>query len=152
MMKMRRNKRPIKNHGSLELIKKKLDEGLMVELSSSSDDGELDDQPQQLATRNEELPSFESITSSIEAEMREILSELDNSSEPDWPDLSDPDLEGAIINLMGPREGKLCTPFQLTDKIKRELVRRAKQTGVRALDWTMSTFNKVGDVGTLRAV
>ena len=141
-----------KNGDFLELIKKKLDEGLMVELSSSSDDGELDDQPKQQATRNEALPSFESITSSIEAEMREILSELDNSSEPDWPDLSDPDLEGAIINLMGPREGKLCTQFQLTDKIKRELVRRAKQTGVRALDWTMSTFKKVGGVGTLRAV
>ena len=91
MMKMKRNKRFMKNHGSLELIKKKLDEGLMVELSSSSDDSEPDDQPKQQATRDEELPS-------IEAEMREILSEIDNSREPEWPVLSDPDLEGAIIN------------------------------------------------------
>lgn len=53
---------------------------------------------------------------------------------------------------MGPWEGKLSTPFQMTDKIKRELVRRAEQTGGRALDWTMSTFNKVGGAGTLRAV
>ena len=100
----------------------------------------------------QECPQFDTLTSSIEEELRAILSDIDSNSDPEWPDLSDPDLESAIIDLIGPLKEKISTPFQLTDKIKRELIRRAEQTGGRALDWSMNTFNKVGGKGTLRSI
>ena len=62
------------------------------------------------------------------------------------------DLEGALISILGTGKGILSTPFQLIEKIRRELVRRAEVTGNRAMEWNMTSFDNVGGKGTLRSV
>ena len=143
-----------KPQGSLDKIKKKLDEGLNVSLSPSSMSSapEAESRPSMNGEGSVDI-QFDTMTSSVAAELRNMLSDFDDSqSEVDWRDLSDPDLEGALINLVGPCENKLSSPFQLTDRIRRELIRRAEQAGSRALDWSMSSYDKIGGEGTLRSV
>ena len=151
---MRKRKLMRKPQGSLDKIKKKLDEGLNVSLSPSSMSSapEAESRPSMNGEGSVDI-QFDTMTSSVAAELRNMLSDFDDSqSEVDWRDLSDPDLEGALINLIGPCENKLSSPFQLTDRIRRELIRRAEQAGSRALDWSMSSYDKIGGEGTLRSV
>ena len=49
-------------------------------------------------------------------------------------------------------EGKLSTPFQLADRVHRELMRRAEVNGSRSIDWDLQSFDRVGGRGTLRRV
>ena len=84
------------------------------------------------------------------------MADLDDSPDPAWVDTSDPDVEKALIGLaMGEgetRSDKFLSPFQLADSMQTELVRRAEETGSRALVWNMSSIDRVGGRGTLRRI
>ena len=43
-------------------------------------------------------------------------------------------------------------PFQVVENIKREMVRHAEVSGVRAMDWSLNSFDQVGGYNTLRSV
>ena len=43
-------------------------------------------------------------------------------------------------------------PFQLSDEIRKEIIRRSEETGARALNWSLSSFDKIGGANTLRSV
>ena len=95
--KKKQQKKPIE---SLNLIKKKLDEGLNVSLSTGSESGngfiKHDHRKEVVGTAAEEGEhvQFDTMSSSILNELNKILSDLeDNSSDAEWPNLSDPDLE-----------------------------------------------------------
>ena len=40
----------------------------------------------------------------------------------------------------------------MSDAVRDELIRRANETGKRAIEWDLSTFDKVGGSGTIRSV
>ena len=49
-------------------------------------------------------------------------------------------------------EENMSTPFQLADRVRRELMKRADANGSRAVEWELQSFDKVGGRGTLRKV
>ena len=147
-----------------DLAKKRLDGGLHTELStdSSIEPGErqIEEEGQVGAIKDEgkrgndeecceNLPEFDTTSSSILSEIRAILDEnnIDQTSHK-W-ESSDPDVTGAILGLLGGNTEKLSNPFQLSDRIRNELVDRAERTGTRALSWDLPSFNKVGGRGKL---
>ena len=98
------------------------------------------------------MPEFDTTSSSILSEIRPILDEnnIDQIS-PRW-ESSDPDVTGAILGLLGENPEKISNPFQLSDRIRNELIDRAERTGARALLWDLPTFNDVGGRGTITSV
>ena len=61
-------------------------------------------------------------------------------------------MTGLLVGLKGDNSEKYSNPFQLSDKVKRELILRAEIAGGRALSWDFSHFDKIGGKGTLQAV
>ena len=49
-------------------------------------------------------------------------------------------------------EEEFNNPFQVADSIRNEMIRQAEETGRRALDWDLASFDKVGGENTLRRV
>ena len=138
-----------KRRDELESVKKRLDEGRNISLSPSSEHETTCEAAVAEKEKDDDDLRFISMTSSIFEEMEGILSEL-SSSEAEWPDRSDPDLEGVLLDLAGTE--RIATPFQLADRVKRELVRRAEASGARALEWSLPSFDRVGGSGTLRTM
>ena len=153
-VKLLRNKRR-KNKVRLEALnqlKRRLDEGRDISLSPSSEQDEEGNSVAHEAEANEDVdnsPEFQTMSSSIAEELHGMLSELERSDN-NWSELSDPDLEGVLINLTG--AGPLSNPFQLSLRIRRELLRRAREAEGRAVEWDLSSFDKVGGAGTLRSL
>ena len=101
---------------------------------------------------DENFPEFDTTSSSIRSKLRAILEDLNQSQDsPVW-ESSDPDVTKFLIGLINDQRDKFSNPFQLADNIKRELVRKAEDTGARALSWDLSQFDKVGGRGTIRSV
>ena len=137
----------------LERVRRRLDEGVNISLSPSSDT-ETDKEGDAAGDRidmhgTDEIPQFESMSSSIIEELQGLLSDLSND-EISWHSASEPDVDGALLDLAG--QGSIANPFQLAVRVKRELLRRAQASGSRAPEWDMSSFDKVGGSGTLRSV
>ena len=104
MMKTRRKN--IKHRRELERVKRRLDEGINISLSPSSG---AEEEGMDENGRASEL-QFETMSSSVVNELMGIMSDL-SDREVEWPDASDPDLEGALVDLAGP--GMISNPFQL---------------------------------------
>ena len=60
-------------------------------------------------------------------------------------------LEDFILGLVAGEE-RFNNPFQVSDNIRREMIRQAEVSGSRALDWRLSSFNEIGGPNTLRRV
>ena len=143
----------------LNSAKKRLDGGLNVGLSPDTSSDELSGRPVREGEVNvegggeiENMPEFDTTSSSIMSELRAILEEYNqNQSSPQW-DSSDPDVTGFLVGLLGEQNDKLSTAFEVSDMIRNELVERAERTGARALSWDLSSFNKVGGSGTITSV
>ena len=50
------------------------------------------------------------------------------------------------------RNEEFNNPFQVADSIRLEMIRQAEETGRRALDWRLSSFDEIGGHNTLRRV
>ena len=145
---------------ALEAAKKKLDEGVNVELDpdSSFDSPQVNqeesgkDIADELEGEADLLPEFGTTSSSILSELKAILLDLNQSpTSPSW-DGSDPNMTSVLLNLVGEASEKMSNPFVMTDRVRNELVSRAEQAGARALSWDLSQFDKVGGKGTITAV
>ena len=145
-------------------LRRRLDEGAQVELSTTGSD--LDsvvsdgkaDMNNQGNCGGSSVNDFESISSSLADQIVSMLNAVtqDNESENEgassgWGDSSDPSMDGFIIGLTGD-ETYYQNPFQLTDEIRKEVVRRSEGTGVRAINWSLSSFDRIGGENTLRSV
>ena len=119
-----------------------------IELEPRENAGNLDEEENISAN----YPEFETTSSSILNELRMILSELSGNDNSDFFDSSDPDLTGALAGMIGDQDKKISTPFQLCERIRQELIARAEQAGSRALNWSLSQFNRVGGESTVRSV
>ena len=101
--------------------------------------------------------SFDSLSPGFNDHLRKFLEKYDcpatspNGTETQWGSSSDSSIEGAIVGLVDP-ESSYNNPFQLTDEITREVVRRTASSGERALDWSLNSFDMVGGENTLRSV
>ena len=63
----------------------------------------------------------------------------------------DPVTEDVILGMIT-GEDEFNNPFQVTDNIREGMIRQAEQAGRRALDWELSSFDRVGGENTLRRV
>ena len=160
----------------LEAAKVKLDEGRLVELSPDSsfegpnaesaelqlpnvgsnegpnaESAEL--QPQNVGEDiNNSAIGFDTLSTSVLNELRMILSEISSTEDSlEWEG-SDPNITDVLVGLVGEDGSKLANPFELADRVRRELISRAEEAGGRALHWDMSLFNNIGGSGTLTAV
>ena len=104
-------------------------------------DSSFDVEPKENAENGEEEeniydnhPEFETTSSSILNELRQILSELSTSDNSGIFDGSDPDLTGGLAGMIGEQDKNIPNPFQLCERVKQELISRAEQAGSRALD------------------
>ena len=101
--------------------------------------------------------SFDSLSPGFNDHLRKFLEKYDcpatspNGTETQWGSSSDPSIEGAILGLVDP-DSSYNNPFQLTDEIRKEVVRRTASSGERALDWSLNSFDMVGGENTLRSV
>ena len=137
-------------------LRKKLEEAAGVGLSSTN--SELDEKDRGMSdNENDTNLSFDSLSPGFNDHLRKFLEKHDcpatspNGTETQWGSSSDPSIEGAILGLVDP-ESSYNNPFQLTDEIRREVVRRTASSGERALDWSLNSFDMVGGENTLRSV
>ena len=129
-----------------EAVRAKLDNGLNVELDP---DSSFDDQPVTIGPSHQ-APEFETTTSSVLSELRALLEDANQSPRSsDWEG-SDPNLTSVLLGLIG-EHNKFSNPFEVSEKIKEELISRAEQSGARAISWNQTSFELVGGRGTLRS-
>ena len=83
--------------------------------------------------------------------MNLILDEM-HRNDSSWADSTLPDVEQIILGLVD--EGMyFSTPFDLNEHIKQTLVRAAEEAGSdRMIDWSLSTFERIGGSNVLRNV
>ena len=117
--------------------KKRLDEGVNIKLDDDSSVGE-EEPPVTEGGESEvgrgQIPEFESMDSSILSELRLIMNELSGSSSSMAFDESDPDLTGVLAGLVGDEGHRVSSAFQMSERLKQELISRAEQAGSRALE------------------
>ena len=170
-----RNQRKRVSKEELEAAKSNLDEGRFVELSQDSSeespvgsdmnqaaDSESEiiithdeDNNMVLSVEEESLHTgieFETLSSSVLEEMKLLLSDSSGTQESVKWDGSDPNITRFLIGLAGDDESKITNPFDLADRVRREMIARAEETGARALDWDVSQFDKIGGRGTMVSV
>ena len=139
----------------LSSAKKRLDEGVNIELDDDGSFGEekppVTEGGESEASRSQ-IPDFESMDSSILSELRLIMNELSGSSSSMAFDESDPDLTGVLAGLVGDEGHRVSSAFQMSERLKQELISRAEQAGSRALEWNSSQLNKIGGSDTIRSV
>ena len=63
----------------------------------------------------------------------------------------DPIMEDFLLGMV-PREQGFNNPFQVAEGLRNEMVRQAEQSGRRAIEWNLSSFDRVGGENTLRRV
>ena len=161
-MKIRKRTLRKASRSELYAAKKKLDEGLQVSLEhdpsfETSQEGSQSSHDREGERHlSQEIPDFDTTTSSILSELRAVLEDVNQTGEDQnqslMGDSSDPNITSFLLSLVGGSEEKFSNPFQLSENIKRELVMMAEHTGARALAWDLSLFNKVGGNGTLTSV
>jgi len=134
-------------------LRKKLEEAAGVGLSSTN--SELDEKNRGMSdNENDTNLSFDSLSPGFNDHLRKFLEKYDcpatspNGTETQWGSSSDPSIEGAILGLVDP-ESSYNNPFQLTDEIRREVVRRTASSGERALDRSLNSFDMVEGENTL---
>ena len=145
-------------------LKKKLQEAANANLSSTGselDSREEADSPlasiQSGLSDNDVQLEFASLSSGTNEQLIRVLDEhmgtetRSAASSFSWNDSSDPSLDGCIIGLADP-ERIFHNPFELTDDIRRGMIRRSEASGSRALNWSLSSFDRVGGSNTLRSV
>ena len=96
-------------------------------------------------------PEFESLNSSLNEELRRILSDLNESSIPPMNSSQDPVTEDVILGLIT-NEEEFNNPFHVADSIRNRMIRQAEESGRRALDRDLASFDKVSGENTLRRV
>ena len=124
---------------SIQVAKKILEEAAMIDLSSSTDMNE------NLPGGSEECNAeFESMSSGVRSEIMRMMSDISVNNQSNGLESSqDPQVEEVILGLITPDE-TYNNPFQVAENIRRELVRQAEESGRRALEWNLNTFDTVG--------
>ena len=127
-----------------------------MELSTTGPELDSNDIIELPSEEDEYVAQFESFSSSLNEQILKVLESWDSSPEKDEESLqrgesSDPSMEGFIISMAAPAK-MYQNPFQLSDNIRTELVRRSERTADRALSWSLNSFDKVGGKNTLRSV
>ena len=174
-LKLRRNKKVGKyiKKAKKDRLRKRLEEAANVELSTtgseleskedfnkqaSKEDFNSCDGPEGTSSNGGNLSktsdAFDTLSSGTNEQLLRLLDEYasasDNSSSA-WEDSSDPSLDGCIIGLAD-SDKIFHNPFELSDSIRREIVRRSEASGGRILNWSLSSFDRVGGSNTLRSV
>ena len=138
------------NKEDLEAAKARLDEGRFVELSQESyqesSDGSDKNQSAASEKKNNQTPEndsnvsaanvgsgstgveFETLNSSVLEELRSLLSDSSSAQDNNECDGSDPNITKFLIGLVGDSESKITNPFDLADRVRREMITRAEET------------------------
>ena len=152
-VKRRRARVPQKQ--TKQMAKVVLEEARQVALEPDSSFDGLEKQSDGSRSSNqglEQLPEFDSTSSSVLNELRVILEDLDQGrDDPTW-DSTDPDVTNFLVGLVNDPDEKFSNPFQLTESVRRELIQRAEASGARALSWDLPDFDRIGGNGMIRRV
>ena len=131
-----------------DMLRKKLEEVATFGLSPSSSE------PENNTVYQSNEVGFDSMSSGTEEFILKLLDEDSNSSNNSqllWGNSTDPSLDSCIIGLADPSR-QFHNPFELTEDINQEITRRSVAVGSRSLEWSLSSYDRIGGFNTLRSV
>jgi len=131
-----------------DMLRKKLEEVATIGLSPSSSE------PENNTVYQSNEVGFDSMSSGTEEFILKLLDEdsnTSNNSNLSWGNSTDPSLDSCIIGLADPSR-QFHNPFELTEDINQEITRRSVAVGSRSLEWSLSSYDRIGDSNTLRSM
>ena len=116
----------------------RLDSSLIGHVINEPDPGRRGENIQNDGASRDSSAEFESMRSSFIEGVRQVMVELERSSDR-WDESSIPGMERVLVSLL---DDGLCvaTPFELSEQIRSAI----RQNGV---DWNFESFNQVGGAG-----